>query len=1829
MKKVIKAFSCILAVILTVSMFSVSFSSYAESNNIIGDYDFTIVDNPYENIEWDNGTLHAFKASTHAHTVRSDGDIELNDTIWYHYMTGYEIFCLTDHGTVNGYDIRHNDVVTGVTGVNGVSCGWTEDQTRCTLYGYQSFVHGNVDEISTGDYHNIINGQQVGTYGDRPQALVDAGRGMFNLPLGNEANALTSNKCHVNTYNVSFGHGANRSATWPESTVREAYEVGAFSRINHVGEWTDGNGDPSVYTESWVNDFVGIFEEFCPNRPTYTETDAKWNHTNVTGQQVKRGVIGIELVNTSDNRTRNDRFYVYDASLKKLAPQGINMYGFCEDDSHEESDINKNAQYFLVNDGNAWSQEDKEFYGKEYPDAVNPWYGYTGNILKSMTNGEFFASSVNSKNPYELGDGFTASGDYPSVSYFDFDEETNQFILKVNNTQKAKIVADGVILDTVSLNQSEEFDEVIFDLNQYESQINSYIRIFLTGRGGITYLQPVLLSKTESKISTVEFNTPSTDTKLSVYDANGVLMFPANNQVYVLEAGDYTYVASRPGFLTTDPIPFTVTPAQIANAEKIVIDVTLEKNEDVIFTNFYVPETIYLNPSDLTTFQYYVDRNNEEDGALKSDISTTGNVYFRRAGATDLSIGFSVIDGSTLNKLDYTVDKLSGEEVAATITGGSLVSALPSGSSATLEWVANYKVNGQDFESKAYSYIYAPLFGTSSVAAAGGYANTKKAAGWLHSAMDITGTVWLSGVHSVSGGSAAYRFAPYGGEAITNASGVGNITITGTGMSTASDDSSGGSVDVYPQGSSGTLTIDTSRYTNFNQIPGLMVGLDMNSANSCDSTDGSTIQYLNFGSKQLYALSGVAANTLGGQRLFVSDNTDPDKDIDVAIDTSVPSIDIVGHLYGYKSSRHDRVAGTVKLNLNYVNKASLRQQYNNAIGNAYQREWFENSADYDDFMKTLKETALVLGNPTATQAAVTNATNSIMSKNADVKLKKGSATVNYVDAKSGAVVETATSEFTITDTIVFTAGELEGYNYNNTWECVVDSTVAKTGTDSFASIMTTFESCTFNFYYIPNTYAVTLNSRDIDYSPIGGTGNVATLNADYNLPLNAPTVEGYTFTGWYFDLTGGVYPAGSTVKWEFTEAGTFSAQFEANTYTAIVDLDGGTDFNLSTFSCKYNDFFDIPMKTPTKEGHAFAGWQATTVNGVDLGLHVPGGRFTWEAPDNVVFKAVWTVVNFDVFLNTNGGELDTESVEVTYGSVYGVLPTPTLEGYVFGGWYLDEGLTKAVNRKTIVETAADHTLYAKWTVGNYSITYYVDGEFYVTENYDFGAAVTPVEPPVKTGYTFSGWSEIPSTMPADNVKVNGTFTVNDYTVTYLIDDEEFTTQTYSYGDEITAVTAPEKAGYTFSGWQNIPSTMPAENITIKGYYDVNTYSIYYYVDGVLYTTQEKAYGETITAIAPPVKNGYTFSGWQNVPSTMPAENVTIYGTFTGNPYTITYYVDGVEYKTETYGYGETITPLPAPEKPGYTFSGWTAIPSTMPQRNVKVNGIFTANTYTYKFVLDGVEMTQWAISAKCGEEITAPVPTVAEDYKFSGWSPAFPETMGTESMTFYGTTSKAYALYTFDINGATGTAPEAEKYSVDTTVTLPSDEGFAKTGYTFSGWSEDKNATAGVTETTVKAEDTTMFAVWTMMNVYIESAEKSTTVIDEINDLIYGIIEKLTPDEFEADYIELIGANGDISYETGIGFGTDTKVYVNDSANNKVVATYSLVVYGDVDGDGVADGQDVVLAQMLCDGILTEDTVSKAVYEAADCNHDGEITQDDVNEIINAGLLTSKINQTK
>ena len=122
---------------------------------------------------------------------------------------------------------------------------------------------------------------------------------------------------------------------------------------------------------------------------------------------------------------------------------------------------------------------------------------------------------------------------------------------------------------------------------------------------------------------------------------------------------------------------------------------------------------------------------------------------------------------------------------------------------------------------------------------------------------------------------------------------------------------------------------------------------------------------------------------------------------------------------------------------------------------------------------------------------------------------------------------------------------------------------------------------------------------------------------------------------------------------------------------------------------------------------------------------------------------------------------------------------------------------------------------------NYKLTYIVDGEVYKTFKYEEDRKV-PVEPaPEKEGYTFSGWSEIPETMPDHDVEVTGTFTVNMYNLIYMVDGEEYRTVEIEYGAVITPEDGPEKEGYTFTGWSEIPETMPANDVTVTGIYEKN------------------------------------------------------------------------------------------------------------------------------------------------------------------------------------------------------------------------------------------------------------------------------------------------------------------------------------------------------------------------------------------------------------------------
>ena len=126
---------------------------------------------------------------------------------------------------------------------------------------------------------------------------------------------------------------------------------------------------------------------------------------------------------------------------------------------------------------------------------------------------------------------------------------------------------------------------------------------------------------------------------------------------------------------------------------------------------------------------------------------------------------------------------------------------------------------------------------------------------------------------------------------------------------------------------------------------------------------------------------------------------------------------------------------------------------------------------------------------------------------------------------------------------------------------------------------------------------------------------------------------------------------------------------------------------------------------------------------------------------------------------------------------------------------------------------------------SYTLTFDTNGGSAIAPiTQDYGTAITAPADPTKTGYTFAGWTPaIPTTMPAENMTIKAKWTVNQYTLTFDTNGgSAIAPITQDYGTAITAPADPTKTGYTFAGWTPaIPATMPAENMTIKAQWRYN------------------------------------------------------------------------------------------------------------------------------------------------------------------------------------------------------------------------------------------------------------------------------------------------------------------------------------------------------------------------------------------------------------------------
>ena len=452
------------------------------------------------------------------------------------------------------------------------------------------------------------------------------------------------------------------------------------------------------------------------------------------------------------------------------------------------------------------------------------------------------------------------------------------------------------------------------------------------------------------------------------------------------------------------------------------------------------------------------------------------------------------------------------------------------------------------------------------------------------------------------------------------------------------------------------------------------------------------------------------------------------------------------------------------------------------------------------------------------------------------------------------------------------------------------------------------------------------------------------------------------------------------------------------------------------------------------------------------------------------------VVNLTVYQDYN---ITATSANETMGTVTGggsyrngtkatLTATPN-EGYHFVKWSNDvteNPYTFAVDK--------DLALTATFDAKEYNLIYMVDGVEYKKVPVKFGSTITPEAFPTKVGYTFSGWREIPATMPTSDVTVNGTFAINKYTFTFDTDGgSEVAGITQDYNSAITAPTAPTKTGYTFAGWvPAIPETVPAENMSFKAQWTINQYTLTFDADnGTEATVITQDFGTKFDSPAAPTKTGYTFAGWDSeVPETIPAENKSFKALWTINQYTFTFDADGgSDVAAITQNYGTKIDSPTAPTKTGYTFAGWVpAIPETVPAENMSFKAQWTINQYTLTFDADnGTEAT--VITQDFGTKFDSPAAPTKTGYTFAGWDSEVPETIPAENKSFKALWTINQYTFTFDADGGSDVAAITQNYGTK----IDSPTAPTKTGYTFAGW------VPAIPET-VPAENMSFKAQWTI-----------------------------------------------------------------------------------------------------------------------------------------------------
>ena len=405
-----------------------------------------------------------------------------------------------------------------------------------------------------------------------------------------------------------------------------------------------------------------------------------------------------------------------------------------------------------------------------------------------------------------------------------------------------------------------------------------------------------------------------------------------------------------------------------------------------------------------------------------------------------------------------------------------------------------------------------------------------------------------------------------------------------------------------------------------------------------------------------------------------------------------------------------------------------------------------------------------------------------------------------------------------------------------------------------------------------------LDMKEYTFMNLGDEYDSGTIQEKSTIEApTAPERVGYDFIGWAVQGSTDIVDFPYTV----TEDITFVAQYTPINYTITYHLNNGENAEGNPESYDI-ETADITLANATRAGYTFKGWfeEATFSTQVTIIAHGSYGEIT--------LYAKWEIITYTITYNLNGGDnsndnpasYNIEDEDIT-------LQPATRTGYTFEGWFTEAEFETEIE---IIETdsVTNYSLYAKWSIITYTITYELNGGDNSNDNpesYDIETADITLANATRTGYTFEGWFEEATFSTQVTIIAHGSYgeitlyakwESITYTITYNLnggDNSNDNPANYDIEDEDITLKPATRTGYPFEGWfeEETFSTQVTiiahgshGEITLYAKWETIEYSITYHLnDGNNSVDNPKSYDiETATiTLQPATRENYIFMGW--------------------------------------------------------------------------------------------------------------------------------------------------------------------------------------------------------------------------------------------------------------------------------------------------------------------------------------------------------------------------------